>query len=890
MGKTSKKKKKNSDFVKPKLRVGKKKPAATNFTSIDFKSSAINILAQLEEKAEPTNRRNLSLKDILHQMDHYNDNTRKDATESLKNFFLQYPSSLHQRLSIVMPKLLSKSVDLHYNVRKNFMSCLEHIFQNVGSTEIQPFFPVIMAHLSCAMTHINEEIQTDSLKFLGLCLELFPLHFLENCEKVFHNFLDMVYQSQGLTVGRKNVANSSTVKSFNRDVLVKPIGKLSSPKVKKDILEKLLKIVSLVFTSNNNVSRLPGNMGHFEFPFEKSGNKFCLTKYGLLGYEKDSLACNKREVIFLDGAKAVKDTILTFIPALFQCWNDCKASSGTSSVMEDSSMQIMTSIASILRDITSSLAASSDMELFTRTYFYDFTKYFLENFPFSFNIAYKKQAKHPQQELSASTISLNISICEVYCIMIGCNQALALENSSQLKGVLGYIRSLSHDVKLNKIGDCLDSVQEMVCILLELLFRWESHSDVDKIFKSVYDIMKNFTLIYKESNAIATKLQLLPILEKLLHLMEILTCPTDCVTQIFESWVCLLPSDLQHCEPENSEFLRRVIAIILTVLSREQMPFDMRSGLHCAINHVIGAPKSIFTVATCELSLQRQFLEMIYYLPQLDMDLLKNLSFLCHHKETPMNTKSYIFHIVYYCLQKRSVDLKLFLMFLMSVLVGSSLESLENTQSLQEQSEFTGIESLKYKTRWNFKSNEDEAHVISDHVKSCKVMLDLVETLDCRADILLMLLPTLDQLLTNFRVLPNVTVLGLLFLIYRLQEFTDLINQSYFMSLSDKLAELLFSVVIYHAAIDSNEMKSYQWNQTAFNITCKLLCFNHHFLSGWVTTAIAARGLIEDDIIAKSLRCFKGQQKLDSKLEHIFSTEERTESLRKLYYTYANGL
>jgi len=229
-------------------------------------------------------------------------------------------------------------------------------------------------------------------------------------------------------------------------------------------------------------------------------------------------------------------------------------------------------------------------------------------------------------------------------------------------------------------------------------------------------------------------------------------------------------------------------------------------------------------------------------------------------------------------------------MFLMSVLVGSSLESLENTQSLQEQSEFTGIESLKYKTRWNFKSNEDEAHVISDHVKSCKVMLDLVETLDCRADILLMLLPTLDQLLTNFRVLPNVTVLGLLFLIYRLQEFTDLINQSYFMSLSDKLAELLFSVVIYHAAIDSNEMKSYQWNQTAFNITCKLLCFNHHFLSGWVTTAIAARGLIEDDIIAKSLRCFKGQQKLDSKLEHIFSTEERTESLRKLYYTYANGL
>ena len=413
-------------------------------------------------------------------MDHYNDNTRKDATESLKNFFLQYPSSLHQKLSIVIPKLLSKSMDLHYSVRKNFLSCLEHIFQNSGSTEIQPFFPVVMAHLSCAMTHINEEIQTDSLKFLGLCLDLFPLLFLENCEKVFHNFLDMVYQSQGLTGGGKNL--SSTVKSFSRDVLVKPIGKLTSPKVKKDILEKLLKIVSLVFTTNSNDFRLQRNMGYLEVPFEKSRSKFCLVKYGLLDYQKDYVSCNthskKIENVFPDGARAVKDGILSFVPALFQCWNDCKASSGTSSVVEDSSMQIMTSIASILRDITSSLAASNEVEFFTKTYFYDFTKCFLENFPFSFNIAHKKQARHSQKELNTSIISLNISICEVYCNMIGCNQALALDNASQLKGVLGYIRSLSHDIRLSKIAECLDSVQEMVCILLELLFRWESHSDV----------------------------------------------------------------------------------------------------------------------------------------------------------------------------------------------------------------------------------------------------------------------------------------------------------------------------------------------------------------------------------------------------------------------------
>ena len=72
-----------------------------------------------------------------------------------------------------------------------------------------------------------------------------------------------------------------------------------------------------------------------------------------------------------------------------------------------------------------------------------------------------------------------------------------------------------------------------------------------------------------------------------------------------------------------------------------------------------------------------------------------------------------------------------------------------------------------------------------------------------------------------------------------LQEFTDLANPDHFKSFSDKLAELLFSVVIYHAAIDSNKMKSCQWNHIAFDIACKLLCFNQYFLDGWVTTAIA---------------------------------------------------
>ena len=45
-------------------------------------------------------------------------------------------------------------------------------------------------------------------------------------------------------------------------------------------------------------------------------------------------------------------------------------------------------------------------------------------------------------------------------------------------------------------------------------------SFADKLSKPLHDILGNLTLIYKESNGSAAKLQLLPVLEYLLQLMD----------------------------------------------------------------------------------------------------------------------------------------------------------------------------------------------------------------------------------------------------------------------------------------------------------------------------------------------------------------------------------
>ncbi|KAG2181549.1 hypothetical protein INT44_008364, partial [Umbelopsis vinacea] len=71
---------KNEDFKKTRLKVGKKKVVADNFTDTSFKSKTISLPNQsiTEDKSNLlTNSRNLTLSTLLSQMRHYSAGTRK---------------------------------------------------------------------------------------------------------------------------------------------------------------------------------------------------------------------------------------------------------------------------------------------------------------------------------------------------------------------------------------------------------------------------------------------------------------------------------------------------------------------------------------------------------------------------------------------------------------------------------------------------------------------------------------------------------------------------------------------------------------------------------------------------------------------------------------------
>ncbi len=52
-------------------------------------------------------------------------------------------------------------------MRQSVQRLYKQIMPHVSSDMIGPFFPILSAHLCCAMTHIHDEIQLDSLSLLG---------------------------------------------------------------------------------------------------------------------------------------------------------------------------------------------------------------------------------------------------------------------------------------------------------------------------------------------------------------------------------------------------------------------------------------------------------------------------------------------------------------------------------------------------------------------------------------------------------------------------------------------------------------------------------------------------------------------------------------------------
>ncbi|KAF8943360.1 hypothetical protein BGZ47_005505 [Haplosporangium gracile] len=210
---SKRKKEKNADFKKTKLKVGKKKAVADSFTDTSFKSKAISLPSQSishDKTALLTNSRNVTFAELMTQLKHYSPGTRKDALLGLRDLFHRHPHLLPLHLGVLVNSVVRLLIDDSSVVRKALQNFLGEFIPMLHARDIHPFLPLLIVYTCSAMTHILDDIREDALKFMDLWVAAGGQVVVNGFwDKIIPNYVSLLTSDSNATNSSKNASAMS---------------------------------------------------------------------------------------------------------------------------------------------------------------------------------------------------------------------------------------------------------------------------------------------------------------------------------------------------------------------------------------------------------------------------------------------------------------------------------------------------------------------------------------------------------------------------------------------------------------------------------------------------------------------------------------------------------
>lgn len=186
----------------------------------------------------------LSFQDLLSQMHHYSPGVKQNALLGLKDLLSQYPFLIDAHLSNIISEVAAVFTDKDSGVRGAAVHLLQFLASKIRAEQIAPFFPLVSAHLSSAMTHISEGIQEDSLKVLDILLEAYPALLTDRSSILLKNFVELISHQQ-LSKRLKSKEKLSWMLSVN------PNRRVTSQQWRLNVLIRLKKFLQAVVDGSN---------------------------------------------------------------------------------------------------------------------------------------------------------------------------------------------------------------------------------------------------------------------------------------------------------------------------------------------------------------------------------------------------------------------------------------------------------------------------------------------------------------------------------------------------------------------------------------------------------------------------------------------------------------
>ncbi|XP_077432590.1 testis-expressed protein 10 homolog isoform X2 [Vanacampus margaritifer] len=645
----SKKKKRQDDFQKVKLKVGKKKPRADNATDTNFRTRGIYLPEQLKTNTSgPTTNRHLGINDLLSQLHHYNANVKHGALLGLRELLSVNPSLLEQHLSRLLSEVAAVFTDKDANVRVAATRVLRYITQSVPAERVAPFFPLLSAHLCCAMTHIELSIQEDAMKVLDVLLEHYPALLAARPAVLLTNFLELISHRQSNGGAKKE----QEVKGRTWALSVNPNRTVTSQQWRLSVLLRLGRFLQAVveerpveegnvtapsegvFGSRGESRIAPVNVTWEELNskigvkvYEHSGSK--PSPHSTFKLRPDSYhpgeACEG-----LDSAEAVQSFASTLVPLLLEVWVEANTSDSSFNhsdgdhLLSPDAMSVMFQVLSILQ-LLRKLAPRQEHQdgldaWFRKEYLGEFKQHFMKNFPYSLHDAPKHRKKVNKRgkqtaaipDVTVDPLALNITLCQVM-VSLSQKQAVGREaDGDWLTPLRTFVRdTLGGDVKLSyrQLHMLLGTVWKMVLT--------QKSKMTEDLLAAVYSYYQQRHLTLQSRSLLLSFYSKIYLQEQgQLHITR---------SKVLSRWLAFLPVQLSQLGHRNPALSALLIQSIQAAASRGNQ--DLLSSLHTHACKLYDPQEGAVVLLPAEC--QQPMVQLLYFLPKMSRALLAKLSFCC---------------------------------------------------------------------------------------------------------------------------------------------------------------------------------------------------------------------------------------------------------------------
>ncbi|KAI8914577.1 hypothetical protein EDD86DRAFT_244763 [Gorgonomyces haynaldii] len=236
------KKKKERDFEKKKLKVGKKQ-VASNHTVVDFKSQQIRVPVQTTLNLDKFEDRKSKLLLSLTQLTSHNSQTQMDACQTLAQLLNLGEDLFLMNMSETILGLAKALLNDNHQLRKSVMQFLPKLFESIDDEQMMPFFNTLVVFVCSSLSHINEHIRLDAMRMLRLLCE----HYPDLIRRYGQPLLPHFYQI--LTSNKKTKGMEA---NFNAN------SKLGLNKSRDELLESFLMLVQILHKEQPPSKQLEG--------------------------------------------------------------------------------------------------------------------------------------------------------------------------------------------------------------------------------------------------------------------------------------------------------------------------------------------------------------------------------------------------------------------------------------------------------------------------------------------------------------------------------------------------------------------------------------------------------------------------------------------------------